>query len=545
MRISSTKPICIIGNVYDQNNDSCELKSIFINDGKVIKVIDGKADTSLIQNNFIIELANDEVILPALINLHTHIGYNILPIWNSPFVWNNRHQWRHHPKYYADIRDFVAFIKKDWANNINLVESFVAEYVDSKKMDSLFLESNASYLDIYKTLALTEIQRVHAILSEIQAVCGGTGLLLQTLSLDDEEPDMKRYLIRNTGNPEDLGIEKSLKVFPVVDFYTPDAILDGNANTDTSKWNPVAQKSLDQFTISVHQNNGQFYATIAHIGEGKTGNLYHSKKDAYSKTECLSLLETLVQKVNPDNLKSANLVLVHANGIDYKDKATVKFIKDNNISIVWSPVSNLLLYNDTLPIETLLAEQINVCLGTDWTPSGSKHILDEMKFAKYYSDKMNLGISSAEIFRMASTNAAKALGNLNYSEIKEGGCADLFVYKVADINNVADHVLANDDHKIRFSMINGRIVYGDTSVFDSMNVDYQKFPDSEGQYSKYKGISINSNLKFNLESAIQKMDTLIKSYSTNVLNEELQRTKFLSSDDKIYSDRISKLKQDL
>lgn len=545
MTINSNKSICVIGNVYDQKNDSCSLKSIFINDGKIIKIIDGKADTSLFENSFIIELEVDEVVLPALINLHTHIGYNVLPIWDSPFEWKSRHQWRRHPKYYTDIRDFVGFIKNDWANNNKLLEGLVAEYIDSEKLEKLFLKSNSSYLEIYKTFALSEVQKIHAILSEIQAVCGGTGLLLQTLSLDDEEPGMKHYLIRNTGNTEDLGIDKSQKVFPVVDFYTPTGTLDGDPNADTSKWVPVPQKSLDQFINSVNQNNEQFYATIAHIGEGKTGNLYHSTKDAYSKKECLLLLETLIKKVNPDNLKKANLILVHSNGIDFKDKATLNFLKEHNISIVWSPVSNMLLYNDTLPIELLLNAEINVCLGTDWTPSGSKHILDEMKFAKYYCDKMNIGISNTEIFKMASGNPAKALGDLNYSEIKEGAFADLFVYKVTDTDNVLDSILTMNDNQIRFSMINGRIVYGDTSVFDSMNVDYQKFPDSEGHYSKEKGISINSNLKFNLDSAIQKMDLLIKTYSTQVLKQELHRTKFLSSDDEIYSQKISKLKQNL
>lgn len=545
MKINSTKSICLIGSVYDSISHQCEIKSLFIDDGKIIKIIDGKTDKELIQNSFIIELNDNEVILPALINLHTHIGYNVLPIWNSPYIWKNRHQWRNHPQYFTDIKDFTTFIKRGWTTNSTLVTNFIADYIDESKLNSLFLDVNSSYLDFYMLRAITEVERIHAILSEIQAVCGGTGLLLQTLSLDDEDPDMKHFLIRNTGNSEDMGIDKSLKVFPVVDFYNPDGKLDGNPSADTSQWNPIKQNKLDYYINSVNQNNANYYSTIAHIGEGKTGNLYKAVKDPYSAKECVELFKELEQKVNSQDLKNSNLVLVHANGIDYSNKKTTKFLRDHNISIVWSPVSNLLLYNDTLPIEQLLDENINVCLGTDWTPSGSKHILDEMKFAKHYCNHFGIVCTSNDIFDMASVNASKALGNLNYSVIKEGAFADLFVYKTNGSQNAIEDILKNEDEKIKFSMINGRIIYGDTSVFDDMRVDYQKFPNKEGQYSKLKGISINSNLNFNLENAINKMDELIQTYSRDILKQELFRTKFLSSDDRIYKDRILQLAQNL
>lgn len=546
MKINSTKPICLIGKVYDSITDQCQLKSLFIDDGKIVKIIDGKSNTDLLPNSFIIELNDNEVIFPSLINLHTHIGYNVLPIWNSPYIWYNRHQWRNSPEYTKEIKEFANFIKKEWAANPALLESFIADYVEPSQLNSLLNDSdNSSFREFYTFRALTEVERIHAILSEIQAVCGGTGLLLQTLSLDDEEPDMKHFLIRNTGNSEDMGIDKSLKVFPVVDFYSPEIRPDGKPVADTSQWNPVKQKNLDYYINSANQNNANYYSTIAHIGEGKTGNLNGPTKDKYSEKECDQLFAELKEKVKTQDLKGSNLVLVHANGIKYTDSNTIDFLRDNNISIVWSPVSNLLLYNDTLPIEILLAENINVCLGTDWTPSGSKHMLDEMKFARYYCDRFKIKCSNKQIFDMASVNSAKALGNLNYSVIKEGAFADLFVFKSNDSDNVLENLLNNEDEKIMFSMINGRIIYGDVSVFENIQVDYEKFPHNEGQYSKNKAISINKNLNFDLENAIKKMDTLIETYSRNTLGKQLLRTKFLSADDQVYKDRVFKLMQSL
>ncbi|MGL6126997.1 hypothetical protein [Chryseobacterium artocarpi] len=59
MKINSTKSICLIGKVYDSRTDQCRLKSLFIDDGKIVKIIDGKSDTDLLPDTFIIELIDN------------------------------------------------------------------------------------------------------------------------------------------------------------------------------------------------------------------------------------------------------------------------------------------------------------------------------------------------------------------------------------------------------------------------------------------------------------------------------------------------------
>lgn len=49
--------------------------------------------------------------------------------------------------------------------------------------------------------------------------------------------------------------------------------------------------------------------------------------------------------------------------------------------LVWSPLSNLLLYGKTASIYDALAAGVTIALGTDWTPSGSANLLTEMKVA--------------------------------------------------------------------------------------------------------------------------------------------------------------------
>ena len=48
-----------------------------------------------------------------------------------------------------------------------------------------------------------------------------------------------------------------------------------------------------------------------------------------------------------EKVAASRLTLIHGCGIDLRNDCNVKFINDCSIRIVWSPVSNLLLYADT------------------------------------------------------------------------------------------------------------------------------------------------------------------------------------------------------
>ena len=54
---------------------------------------------------------------------------------------------------------------------------------------------------------------------------------------------------------------------------------------------------------------------------------------------------------------------------------------ERGAKLVWSPLSNLLLYGKTAAVYDALAAGVLVSLGTDWTPSGSPNLLTELKVA--------------------------------------------------------------------------------------------------------------------------------------------------------------------
>ena len=86
-------------------------------------------------------------------------------------------------------------------------------------------------------------------------------------------------------------------------------------------------------------------------------------------------------------------------------------------AMVWSPLSNHLLYGRTadMAAATGTAQKLRIGLGADWSPSGSKNLLGELKVAKLCSDEHarvtgDPLLSDAELVALATRNAAAILG---------------------------------------------------------------------------------------------------------------------------------------
>src|SRR3546814_7513666 len=78
-------------------------------------------------------------------------------------------------------------------------------------------------------------------------------------------------------------------------------------------------------------------------------------------------------------------------------------------SMVWSPLSNLLLYGQTADVAAAKAAGLTIGLGSDWSPSGSKNLLGELKAAHACNRAAGEPFSARDIVAMATRNAAKLL----------------------------------------------------------------------------------------------------------------------------------------
>ena len=96
--------------------------------------------------------------------------------------------------------------------------------------------------------------------------------------------------------------------------------------------------------------------------------------------------------------------------------------------MVWSPFSNLLLYGDTADVARARQEGVLMALGSDWSPTGSKNLLAELKVARMVSEDAGDVFKARELVSMATINPARMLKwEAALGSIEAGKRADLLV----------------------------------------------------------------------------------------------------------------------
>jgi 5-methylthioadenosine/S-adenosylhomocysteine deaminase len=69
---------------------------------------------------------------------------------------------------------------------------------------------------------------------------------------------------------------------------------------------------------------------------------------------------------------------IHSTALNVDD---LRIIASRGGSIVWSPLSNYLLYGRTLDLKAAAEAGVMMGIGCDWAPSGTKNLLGELKVA--------------------------------------------------------------------------------------------------------------------------------------------------------------------
>ena len=138
-------------------------------------------------------------------------------------------------------------------------------------------------------------------------------------------------------------------------------------------------------------------------------------------------------------------------------------------AMVWSPLSNLLLYGGTARVDAARQAKVRIGLGSDWSPSGSKNLLGELKVAWLYSQHMLGGLFSArDLVAMATRDAAaivkwqKALGTLEV-----GKRADLIAIEGKE-GDPYEALIKAKETSIQLVMINGVARYGVPDLMEAL-----------------------------------------------------------------------------
>jgi 5-methylthioadenosine/S-adenosylhomocysteine deaminase len=154
--------------------------------------------------------------------------------------------------------------------------------------------------------------------------------------------------------------------------------------------------------------------------------------------------------------------------------ADFKIMAQHQAHVVWSPLSNLLLYGKTTDIVAARNAGLLVALGSDWSPSGSKNLLGELKVAKTVSAKFDLGLSDYDIAAMATRNPAKILKwDNSLGTLTPGKLAD-FIVIAGKSDDPYLHLISAREDDVILVAIGGRPRYGSAQLMAKLAVSGER-----------------------------------------------------------------------
>jgi 5-methylthioadenosine/S-adenosylhomocysteine deaminase len=190
------------------------------------------------------------------------------------------------------------------------------------------------------------------------------------------------------------------------------------------------------------RNDGSSF--IYHCAEGQVGSVVAKEFRAASQAGCLQ----------------DRFVAVHCNAVG---REAFQEWAANAGAVAWSPFSNLWLYGTTTDVPAAIEEGLNVCLGSDWAPSGTKNVLGELKVARIVADQLGWSLSDAELVAMVTANPGDALARSwprRIGRLQPGAVGDVTVVRAPATADPFHALVAATEHDIELVVIGGQARYG-------------------------------------------------------------------------------------
>jgi 5-methylthioadenosine/S-adenosylhomocysteine deaminase len=260
------------------------------------------------------------------------------------------------------------------------------------------------------------------------------------------------------GSPSRNGIINMLVRNVEAKNFDQDKVYQRGLSIEDSRW----QKTVPNFLTKAAAGNVE--AWIVHLAEG------------------IDLDPSLAEFTLLKNLDMLHewTVIIHGTALtslEFADMATV------GSKLVWSPLSNLLLYGETTRVDQAMSAGVPVSLATDWSPSGGKNLLDELKIAyevNKWSTQNIVGyvpFDEYTLAKMVTINPATALEwDGLVGTIEPGKYADILVISAApEVEAGTNTPPASPYHAliqatvrdVRLVMVDGEPLYGDVDVMQS------------------------------------------------------------------------------
>lgn len=332
-------------------------------------------------------------VYPGLIELHNHLSYDVLPLWQVPKAYDNRGQWQDAAEYKSKVSGPMAAIAM--GDDGALLPALV-RYVESKCL-----------------------------------VAGTT--TSQGITLQKWSSEIRKYY---------KGVLRTAEI-----GHQPDLALAHShvADVKAQDW-----QSFDNIIKTAATKNS---CVLLHLSEGV---------DEPARRNFLALRNAQGKwAIEP------SLAGIHCTALKPEDFA---IMAEHQGSMVWSPLSNLLLYKQTTNVKAARDAGVTVALGSDWSPSGSKNLLGELKVARLISDLNGIGLDDYDVVALATRNPAHILRwDKGVGTLETGKYADFLVISGTTGDPYAHLIKAREDN-VALVVIDGRPRCGLKPVMQKLGV---------------------------------------------------------------------------
>jgi cytosine/adenosine deaminase-related metal-dependent hydrolase len=432
------------------------------------------------------------VIYPGLIDLHNHTKQNIIQAWGAAKgQFANRFEWREWSVYKksvsANMNPWIGY-----GNEINCA-AFRWSELQAMVIGTTYLQGPHSCTSNF---AIHKVEDAKAFKSKKKAVQGPTDLVLpgeMVFVWDEVRPLIESKKAKNYGEAitqivhrtcpatkeiiSDSMSAKDAKLLADKNWLKEQCKVKNTKDLESRVSDKSMHPSFLRYIYFVHKTivgkinylkDKNSAAIIGHLAEGR-------RHDPYNGLE-FEIFDLIFGELAKDK----NVNFVHAVGIN--EKGLTK-MADYGMGIVWSPFSNLLLYGETLDLALVkkVAEKTQkpllLSLGSDWTPTGSRGVLEELKLAKQYILKNQSTLShitDEELFKMVTENPARMINHFHDGKVAgEAGIGTLAVGAhasfIATTNNHANpftNLVETYVQNINLVVVDGDPIYGNKDLME-------------------------------------------------------------------------------
>lgn len=221
----------------------------------------------------------------------------------------------------------------------------------------------------------------------------------------------------------------------------------GTTNHELIITSALTKTPIELAKVAQAQKNGAGF--IYHCAEGQQGTIVAREFADAANAGCLT----------------KTFVGVHCSAVAAGDWS--RWSKSQGGALAWSPFSNLWLYGSTTDVKSAMKQDVAVCLGSDWGPSGTKNIQGEIKVAKLASTKFGYGFKDKDLVKMITANPGDALArawNKSAGRLSAGAFGDVTVIRAGGSAPVWKRVVESTERDVLLVVYNGIPRYGDPAL---------------------------------------------------------------------------------